>query len=107
MHRMRAPNAARPGCSRAGHRRSTDADSRAPFCEPPRSFPEWRSGRGEIELDDRTSLAELIERLEIPDPLAQMVLVDGLQEPRSREARARRILEDGQTVSIFPPVAGG
>ncbi len=70
-------------------------------------FPSSDRGRGEIELDDRASLAELIERLEIPDPLAQMVLVDGLQEPRSREERARRILEDGQTVSIFPPVAGG
>ncbi len=70
-------------------------------------FPSGDRGRGEIELDDRTSLAELIERLEIPDPLAQMVLVDGLQEPRSRESRARRILEDGQTVSIFPPIAGG
>ena len=70
-------------------------------------FPSDDRGRGEIELDDRASLAELIERLEIPDPLAQMVLVDGLQEPRSREERARRIIEDGQTVSIFPPVAGG
>jgi molybdopterin converting factor small subunit len=36
-----------------------------------------------------------------------MVLIDGLQAPRSREERARRSLEDGQTVSIFPPVAGG
>jgi len=70
-------------------------------------FPSDARGRGEIELDERTSLAELIERLEIPDALAQMVLVDGLQEPRSREERARRILEDGQTVSIFPPIAGG
>jgi molybdopterin synthase sulfur carrier subunit len=70
-------------------------------------FPSGDRGRGEIELDDGTSLTGLIERLEIPDPLAQMVLVDGLQEPRSREERARRILEDGQTVSIFPPVAGG
>jgi molybdopterin converting factor small subunit len=70
-------------------------------------LPSSDRGRGEIELDDRASLADLIERLEIPDPLAQMVLIDGLQEPRSREERARRILEDGQTVSIFPPVAGG
>lgn len=70
-------------------------------------FPSGDRGRGEIELDDHASLADLIERLEIPDPLAQMVLVDGLQEPRGREERARRILEDGQTVSIFPPIAGG
>jgi molybdopterin converting factor small subunit len=70
-------------------------------------LPSDDRGRGEIELDDRATLADLIERLEIPDPLAQMVLIDGLQVPRSREERAKRILEDGQTVSIFPPVAGG
>jgi len=70
-------------------------------------FPSDDRGRGDIELDDPASLADLIERLEIPDPLAQMVLVDGLQAPSSREERAGRILEDGQTVSIFPPIAGG
>jgi len=64
-------------------------------------------GRREVELDDQASVADLIEWLEIPDALAQIVLVDGLQEPRSREERARRILKDGQTVSIFPPIAGG
>jgi len=70
-------------------------------------LPKADRGRSEVELDDQASVADLIEWLEIPDALAQIVLVDGLQEPRSREERARRILEDGQTVSIFPPVAGG
>jgi molybdopterin converting factor small subunit len=70
-------------------------------------FPSDARGRGEIEIEDGASLADLIERLEIPDPLAQMVLVDGLQQPRSRGERAKRILEHDQTVSIFPPVAGG
>ncbi|MBW2716543.1 MAG: MoaD/ThiS family protein [Deltaproteobacteria bacterium] len=70
-------------------------------------FPSDDRGRGEIELDEGTSLAGLIERLEIPDPLAQMVLIDGIQQPRGRTERAKRTLEDGQTVSIFPPVAGG
>jgi molybdopterin converting factor small subunit len=70
-------------------------------------FPSDDRGRGEVVLEEGASLADLIEQLEIPDPLAQMVLVDGLQEPRSREERAKRALEDGQTVSIFPPVAGG
>ncbi len=70
-------------------------------------FPSDDRGRGEVELNEGASLADLIERLEIPDPLAQMVLIDGLQQPKSREERARRTLEDGQTVSIFPPIAGG
>ena len=70
-------------------------------------FPSDDRGRGEVELNEGATLADLIERLEIPDPLAQMVLIDGLQQPKSREERARRTLEDGQTVSIFPPIAGG
>ena len=70
-------------------------------------FPSGDRGRGEVELNEGATLADLIERLEIPDPLAQMVLIDGLQQPKSREERARRTLEDGQTVSIFPPIAGG
>ncbi len=70
-------------------------------------FPDDARGRGSVELDEGATLGDLIERLEIPDPLAQMVLVDGLQEPRSREERANRVLVDGQTVSIFPPIAGG
>jgi len=70
-------------------------------------LPTADRGRREVELDDHASVADLIERLEIPDALAQIVLVDGLQEPRSREERAKRILADGQTVSIFPPIAGG
>jgi molybdopterin converting factor small subunit len=70
-------------------------------------FPSDDRGRGEVELNEGATLADLIERLEIPNPLAQMVLIDGLQEPKSREERASRTLEDGQTVSIFPPIAGG
>ncbi len=70
-------------------------------------FPRATRGQGEIELEDGASLDDLIGRLEIPDRLAQMVLVDGQQAPRDRDARARRILDEGQTVSIFPPIAGG
>ena len=70
-------------------------------------FPSDDRGRGEVELNEGATLADLIERLEIPNPLAQMVLIDGLVEPKSREERASRTLEDGQTVSIFPPIAGG
>jgi sulfur carrier protein ThiS len=70
-------------------------------------LPAAAQGRSEVEIEAGASLADLIEQLGIPDPLAQMVLVDGLQQPRSRERRAERILEEGQTVSIFPPIAGG
>ncbi|HXV37235.1 MAG TPA: MoaD/ThiS family protein [Myxococcota bacterium] len=70
-------------------------------------LPAAAQGRSEVEIAAGASLADLIEQLGIPDPLAQMVLVDGLQQPRNRERRAERILEEGETVSIFPPIAGG
>lgn len=70
-------------------------------------LPAQARGRGEIELEDDASLADLIAHLEIPDRLAQMVLIDGQQAPRRGGERQARVLRDGQTVSIFPPVSGG
>jgi molybdopterin converting factor small subunit len=36
-----------------------------------------------------------------------MVLVNGEQAPRKAEARAVLVLAEDDTVSIFPPLAGG
>jgi sulfur carrier protein ThiS len=70
-------------------------------------FPPAARGRGSVELDAGASLQDLLDQLAITDRLAQMVLVDGQQAPRPRAARAALALEEGQTVSIFPPLAGG
>jgi molybdopterin converting factor small subunit len=70
-------------------------------------FPGGDRGKGDVDLDDGASLADLINRLEIPDPQVQMVLVDGQQVPRTTSGREERVLQDGETVSIFPPVSGG
>ena len=60
-----------------------------------------------VELDAGASLLDLIDSLEITDRLSQMVLVNGQQAKRDRKSRAAHILEDGDVVAIFPPVAGG
>ena len=70
-------------------------------------LPAADRGRCEVELPDGATLADLIDHFQIPDPLAQMVLVDGQQAPRKQGERAARPLRDGETVSIFPPVSGG
>jgi molybdopterin converting factor small subunit len=70
-------------------------------------FPSDARGQQDVDLEDGASLADLIEHLEIPDPQCQMVLVDGEQVPRKATGRDERILQDGETVSIFPPVSGG
>ncbi len=70
-------------------------------------LPGAERGRATLELGEGTSLLDLIEQLEIPDRQAQMVLVNGDQAPRPPEARAALALKEGDTVSIFPPLAGG
>lgn len=68
-----------------------------------KNLPPGSSGsRAQMTLDGGTTLQSLIDQLKIPVELAQMVLVNGEQ---TREFD--RQLQDGDTVSIFPPVAGG
>ena len=49
-----------------------------------------------------TRICDLIERLGIPSQLAQLVMVDGVHQHDSN-----RVLLDGESLSVFPPVAGG
>lgn len=58
-----------------------------------------------IELTQDESLANLIERFDLPERLVHLVLVDGVFV--APEDRAARLLKDGETVAIWPPVAGG
>jgi molybdopterin converting factor small subunit len=70
-------------------------------------LPDSPNGVTETVLPDGASIQDLLEAFEIEDKMAQMLLVNGQQAPRRREQRTRRPLEDGDVVSIFPPVAGG
>jgi molybdopterin converting factor small subunit len=64
-------------------------------------------GRATFELAEEASLQDLLDELEIEPRIAQMVLVNGVQAPRDPAARARLRLAAGDTVAIFPPLAGG
>jgi molybdopterin converting factor small subunit len=60
-----------------------------------------------MELDmpaDATPRA-IIERMQIPPALANLVLIDGVH--LLREEIETRALQEGDIVSIFPPIAGG
>ena len=54
-----------------------------------------------IELDDGATVRELLERAGIPPSKVAVVLVDG------RHAELGQPLHDGETVAVFPPIAGG
>jgi molybdopterin converting factor small subunit len=70
-------------------------------------LPDGTRGRSTLELPDGADLQHLLDHLDIEPRLAQMVLFDGQQAPRKRDERLKLVLLHGQTISIFPPVAGG
>ncbi len=58
-----------------------------------------------LDLPDGTTVADLIGRFALPPKRVHLVLVDGTYvEP---QARATRVLRDGEVVAIWPPIAGG
>jgi molybdopterin converting factor small subunit len=73
------------------------------FANLRKNLPPGSTGsKARLTLEDGATIHALIEQLKIPVELAQMVLVNGEQ---TREFD--RPLNEGDTVSIFPPVAGG
>ena len=70
-------------------------------------LPGAERGRAALEVAEGSSLLELIERLEIPDRQAQMVLVNGDRAARRDAPGGIPELSEGETVCVFPPLAGG
>ena len=63
------------------------------------------SNRVEIELPAEASIADVIAPYGLPMKLVHLVLVNGVYvQP---EERATRVLEDGDVLAIWPPIAGG
>jgi len=60
--------------------------------------------RREIKVDEGTSVQEVIDRFNIPMEQAHIVLVNGKFVCDERD---KHILQEGDVLSIWPPVAGG
>ena len=54
-----------------------------------------------IEVDDGITILELFDKVGIPPSEVAIVLVNG------RHAKLDQPLHDGETVAVFPPIAGG
>lgn len=54
-----------------------------------------------MEVPEGFSVQDLIEKLRIPPSDPKIILVNGLHAPREQ------LLQEGDRVSIFPPIAGG
>lgn len=71
-----------------------------------RYLPEEANGHSlMLDLPDGTTPAKLIADRNLPEQSCFLVLVDGTYlTPAERESRP---LKDGDTLSIWPPIAGG
>lgn len=58
-----------------------------------------------LELAAGTTVQEVVERFGLPQKLVHLVLIDGNFVPPG--ARAAHALQEGETLAIWPPVAGG
>ena len=69
-------------------------------------LPQPRQGHQiSLDLATGTTIQNVVERFRLPWKLVHLVLVDGVYiDPEQRDKRA---LLDGETLAIWPPVAGG
>jgi sulfur carrier protein ThiS len=58
-----------------------------------------------VELAEGTTVQQVIERFGLPQQSCHLVLIDGHFVPAS--ARNNCILKNGNTLAIWPPIAGG
>jgi len=67
--------------------------------------PARRRNAMELELASGTTVAQVIEHQNLPAKQCHLVLIDGIYVPPA--ARAARPLAEGETLAIWPPIAGG
>lgn len=58
-----------------------------------------------IEISEHITAYELIDRYRVPRDMAHLVLLNGVYV--NPEDRNRAVFSDGDTLAIWPPVAGG
>ena len=54
-----------------------------------------------LEIGDRVTIRELLDQLHIPADAPKFIFLNGIH------ARGDEVLQDGDRVGAFPPVAGG
>lgn len=59
----------------------------------------------EIDLAEGATIQDVIERFALPPQSCHLVLVDGTFV--SPAERTTRVLKEGETLAIWPPIAGG
>lgn len=63
------------------------------------------NNRVEVELEDKTTIVTALTPFSLPPKLVHLVLVNGVFIPP--EARTNSTLQEGDTLAVWPPIAGG
>lgn len=67
--------------------------------------PERKSNVVELEIDEGTSVQQMIDRYRIPPRSAHLVLLNGVYLAPGQ--RAATLLSEADELAIWPPIAGG
>jgi molybdopterin synthase sulfur carrier subunit len=59
------------------------------------------SGANMLEVDEGTTISDLLEALKVPTNHIKLIFVNGIH------AKGDHVLKEGDRVGVFPPVAGG
>jgi molybdopterin synthase sulfur carrier subunit len=59
----------------------------------------------ELEVPEGATPRQVVQQLGIPPELATLTLLDGVH--LTQRQREERVLHEGETLAIFPPIAGG
>lgn len=65
-------------------------------------LPETSAGSSAtLEVPTGSTVRQVVTLLEVPDEMPAIILVNG------RDADPEQVLEDGDVLAMFPPLAGG
>lgn len=68
--------------------------------------PEGRKdNQVELDVNEDTTVGDVIQRFNLPERLTHLVLINGAFVPPAE--RIARKLNEGDTLAIWPPIAGG
>lgn len=67
--------------------------------------PGTRNNRVEVDLADSTTIDAALAPFALPAKMTHLVLVNGVYIPQ--EGRVGTCLQDGDTLAVWPPIAGG
>ena len=64
-------------------------------------MPETNSTDATIDIEEGTRIKELLDKFNVPADSVKIIFLNGVH------AKGNEILQDGDRLGVFPPIAGG